>query len=149
MGRLPASASEEMKRRKSKYSALIFIGFLPASLFRFGFSFVHPTLIVHRAKDNGRLRTTACLFSSDGSHSPNAIDRQSDEKYGRGLSHISADLKEEDVIAYQSGTWYVDGTEVGKGNVISICEPFTLHFHVWTGKVAFTQAIMTPVIVAM
>ena len=42
------------------------------------------------------------------------IDRQSDEKYGRGISHISADVSEGDVIAYQDGTWYVDGNEVGK-----------------------------------
>jgi len=42
------------------------------------------------------------------------IDRQSDIKYGRGISHISADLNEGDIIAYQHGTWYVDGTEVGK-----------------------------------
>lgn len=45
------------------------------------------------------------------------IDRQSDNnKYGRGIEHISADLNEGDVIAYQDGTWYVDGTEVGNGS---------------------------------
>lgn len=45
------------------------------------------------------------------------IDRQSDnKKYGRGIEHISADLNEGDVIAYQDGTWYVDGTEVGDGS---------------------------------
>mmetsp|Transcript_22230 Transcript_22230/g.40074 ORF Transcript_22230/g.40074 Transcript_22230/m.40074 type:complete len:230 (+) Transcript_22230:34-723(+) len=44
------------------------------------------------------------------------IDRQSDIKYGRGISHISADLNEGDIIAYQHGTWYVDGTEVGDGS---------------------------------
>lgn len=44
------------------------------------------------------------------------IDRQSDNKYGRGIEHISADLNEGDVIAYQDGTWYVDGTEVGTGS---------------------------------
>ena len=45
----------------------------------------------------------------------NIVNRQSDsEKYGRGIAHISADLKEGDVIAYQ--TWYVDGlSEVGDG----------------------------------
>ena len=48
----------------------------------------------------------------------NRIDRQSDsDKYGRGIAHISADLKEGDVIAYQTGTWYVDGlSEVGDGS---------------------------------
>lgn len=44
------------------------------------------------------------------------IDRQSDGKYGRGILHISADLDEGDIIAYQDGTWYVDGTEVGNGS---------------------------------
>ena len=45
------------------------------------------------------------------------IDRQSDKsKYGRGIDHISADINEGDVIAYQEGTWYVDGTEVGDGS---------------------------------
>ena len=48
----------------------------------------------------------------------NNIDRQSDSnKYGRGVDHISADLKEGDVIAYQAGTWYIDGlSEVGDGS---------------------------------
>ena len=48
----------------------------------------------------------------------NIIDRQSDSnKYGRGVDHISADLKEGDVIAYQAGTWYIDGlSEVGDGS---------------------------------
>ncbi len=45
------------------------------------------------------------------------VDRQSDAtKYGRGISHISADLREGDIIAYQDGTWFVDGTEVGDGS---------------------------------
>lgn len=57
-------------------------------------------------------RRTHCLESTQH----NIIDRQSDDKYGRGVSHLSADLKEGDVIAYQGGTWYVDGTEVGKKN---------------------------------
>ena len=46
------------------------------------------------------------------------VDCQSDvEKYGRGISHITADLSDGDIIAYQDGTWYVDGlTEVGDGS---------------------------------
>jgi len=45
------------------------------------------------------------------------VDRQSDaNKYGRGIAHISADLREGDIIAYQDGTWFVDGTEVGDGS---------------------------------
>mmetsp|Transcript_19197 Transcript_19197/g.34584 ORF Transcript_19197/g.34584 Transcript_19197/m.34584 type:complete len:131 (-) Transcript_19197:574-966(-) len=66
-----------------------------------------------------RLHNTYLLLSqcsedpTANSGTPN-IDRQSDIKYGRGISHISADLNEGDIIAYQHGTWYVDGTEVGK-----------------------------------
>lgn len=41
------------------------------------------------------------------------VDRQSDEKYGRGIAHLSADISEGEIIAYQDGTWYVDGNEVG------------------------------------
>ena len=52
----------------------------------------------------------------DGTGTACNVDRQSDDKYGRGISHISADLDEGDIIAYQDGTWYVDGTEVGDGS---------------------------------
>mmetsp|Transcript_14663 Transcript_14663/g.30375 ORF Transcript_14663/g.30375 Transcript_14663/m.30375 type:complete len:255 (-) Transcript_14663:1348-2112(-) len=46
------------------------------------------------------------------------IDRQADKsKYGRGIEHLSADLTVgTDVVAYQDGVWYVDGTEVGDGS---------------------------------
>ena len=44
----------------------------------------------------------------DNGCTPRVLDRQSDSKYGRGISHISADLSEGDIIAYQYGTWYVD-----------------------------------------
>ena len=45
------------------------------------------------------------------------IDRQSNKsKYGRGITHLSADLIEGNAIAYQDGTWYVDGSEVGDGS---------------------------------
>jgi hypothetical protein len=62
------------------------------------------------------------------------IDRQSDKsKYGRGIDHISADINEGDVIAYQDGTWFVDGTEVGDGSpsVVRYCLVDTVQI-VWT-----------------
>lgn len=62
------------------------------------------------------------------------IDRQSDKsKYGRGIDHISADINEGDVIAYQEGTWYVDGTEVGDGSpaIVRYCLVDTVQI-VWT-----------------
>ena len=56
--------------------------------------------------------------SSDESAPDMKVDCQSDvEKCGRGISHITADLSDGDIIAYQDGTWYVDGlTEVGDGS---------------------------------
>jgi hypothetical protein len=49
--------------------------------------------------------------------SSSAIDYQSDAKnYGRGDMHLSAVLEENDVVVYQTGTWYVDGVQVGDGS---------------------------------
>ena len=66
----------------------------------------------------------------------NIVNRQSDsEKYGRGIAHISADLKEGDVIAYQTGTWYVDGlSEVGDGS-----PPFVKYMMVDTIQLVWTH----------
>ena len=44
------------------------------------------------------------------------IDYQGSEEYGRGESHLSADLYENDLVVFQSGTWLVDGVEVGDGS---------------------------------
>ena len=45
------------------------------------------------------------------------IDLQSDaSQYGRGEEHITFDLQPGDVVAYQRGTWYVDGVAVGPGD---------------------------------
>jgi hypothetical protein len=44
------------------------------------------------------------------------IDFQADsDLYGRGERHLSAVLREGDVVAYQTGTWHVDGVAVGDG----------------------------------
>jgi hypothetical protein len=49
--------------------------------------------------------------------SSSVIDYQSDaENYGRGDMHLSALLEENDVVVYQTGTWYVDGVQVGDGS---------------------------------
>ena len=66
----------------------------------------------------------------------NIVNRQSDsEEYGRGIAHISADLKEGDVIAYQTGTWYVDGlSEVGDGS-----PPFVKYMMVDTIQLVWTH----------
>jgi hypothetical protein len=49
--------------------------------------------------------------------SSSAIDYQSDAKnYGRGDMHLSAALEENDVVVYLTGTWYVDGVQVGDGS---------------------------------
>eukprot|EP00584_Thalassiosira_punctigera_P010464 CAMPEP_0172531840 /NCGR_PEP_ID=MMETSP1067-20121228/5087_1 /TAXON_ID=265564 ORGANISM="Thalassiosira punctigera, Strain Tpunct2005C2" /NCGR_SAMPLE_ID=MMETSP1067 /ASSEMBLY_ACC=CAM_ASM_000444 /LENGTH=213 /DNA_ID=CAMNT_0013316271 /DNA_START=107 /DNA_END=748 /DNA_ORIENTATION=+ len=80
-----------------------------------------PTVRVHGStatRETIRLHTCLLLSqrSEDTAGNNLSIDRQSDIKYGRGISHISADLNEGDVVAYQDGTWYVDGTEVGDGS---------------------------------
>mmetsp|Transcript_27323 Transcript_27323/g.45192 ORF Transcript_27323/g.45192 Transcript_27323/m.45192 type:complete len:234 (+) Transcript_27323:134-835(+) len=43
-----------------------------------------------------------------------SIEFQAD--HGRGQDHLSAFLDEGDVVVYQTGTWYVDGVEVGDGS---------------------------------
>jgi hypothetical protein len=77
----------------------------------------NPPCRIHRADRQHRHRHRPIASSKANAFggSP-CIDRQSDGKYGRGISHISADLNEGDIIAYQDGTWYVDGTEVGDGS---------------------------------
>lgn len=44
------------------------------------------------------------------------IEFQSDSDYGRGDQHLSASLEEGDVVLYQTGSWFVDGVEVGDGS---------------------------------
>ena len=48
------------------------------------------------------------------------IDFQSDnEKYGRGDFHLSAALEEGDLVVYQTGTWFLEGVELGDGSPIA------------------------------
>jgi hypothetical protein len=62
---------------------------------------------------SNRRQNSASLIALSSS----AIDYQSDAKnYGRGDMHLSAALEESDVVVYQTGTWYVDGVQVGDGN---------------------------------
>ena len=80
---------------------------LPHLLLTSAFAFtssIRTTLQVNR-----RARLT-CISLKDNTY----VQRQSDEKYGRGIDHISADITEGEMIAYQDGTWYVDGNEVGE-----------------------------------
>lgn len=52
----------------------------------------------------------------------NCIDFQSNSlAFGRGEMHLSAILSEGDTVAYQTGTWEVDGVEVGNGDPPDIC----------------------------
>lgn len=45
------------------------------------------------------------------------VDLQSDDTlYGRGEMHLSAALEDDDVVVYQTGSWTVDGVEVGDGS---------------------------------
>ncbi|KAL7434243.1 hypothetical protein ACHAXM_003962 [Skeletonema potamos] len=90
---------------------------LPLSLIHSSLSFSHEKL---RLSPSGltpqQKRRSIMILQLD-----EQIDRQSDKsKYGRGINHISADLNEGDIIAYQDGTWYVDGTEVGNGSPATV-----------------------------
>eukprot|EP00984_Skeletonema_dohrnii_P035383 scaffold35064_cov172-Skeletonema_dohrnii-CCMP3373.AAC.2 len=90
-------------------------------------SFIQPSLSFINAKSRlGPSRLTSSRL--------HLIDRQSDKsKYGRGIDHISADIGQGDVIAYQDGTWFVDGTEVGDGSPATVryCLVDTVQI-VWT-----------------
>jgi hypothetical protein len=45
------------------------------------------------------------------------LDLQSDtSRFGRGENHLSAFLEEGNVVAYQTGSWLVDGVLVGDGS---------------------------------
>jgi hypothetical protein len=83
-------------------------------------SLIKPSL----SFSNIKLRLSPSSLTSQTrlyNHLHEQIDRQSDKsKYGRGINHISADLNEGDIIAYQDGTWYVDGTEVGNGSPATV-----------------------------
>ena len=53
---------------------------------------------------------TTRLFSA----TTTSIDLQS--SFGRGEQHLSALLEEGDIVAYQTGSWFVDGVLVGDGD---------------------------------
>jgi hypothetical protein len=62
------------------------------------------------------------------------IDFQSDDsQFGRGERHLSAILEEGDVVVYQTGSWQVDGVEVGDGSppVFELARIETIQL-VWT-----------------
>ena len=40
---------------------------------------------------------------------------------GRGVDHLSYDLADDDVVAFQVGTWLVDSVEVGDGSTPRLC----------------------------
>ena len=94
-----------------------------------------------------RPRLAKCLIVAAGGE---CIDFQADEsKFGRGEFHLSAALDEGDVVVWQSGTWMVDGVEVGDGT------PPKLHYAridniqlVWThncehGVIRGTEVILS------
>ena len=49
------------------------------------------------------------LLSVDGTHALAAVEWA--RMHGRGVHHLSAACAEGDVLAYQTGTWEVDGEE--------------------------------------
>jgi len=86
-------------------SVMIYTLLLHHLLTNNAFAFTSHNIIAFHV--NPRARLTNILLNG------HAVERQSDEKYGRGIEHISADISEGEMIAFQDGTWYVDGNEVG------------------------------------
>ena len=87
----------------------------------------HPLLrlvsgerVVSPSPPRRRIRTRSIFLhaaSSSNSNINRIIEFQADEsKFGRGEYHLSASLDEGDVVVWQSGTWMVDGVEVGDGS---------------------------------
>ena len=75
--------------------------------------FLHPKLVAS-------LSSSSPLFAAK--HVLGGIELQSDEsKYGRGEMHLSAVLDIGDIVVYQTGTWMVDGVEVGDGGPPTFC----------------------------
>jgi hypothetical protein len=78
--------------------------------------------------------STNIRMSSNSNGSAFKIDFQSDTTlYGRGDMHLSAALDEGDIVVYQTGTWEVDGVEVGDGSpaCFNYCAVETIQL-VWT-----------------
>ncbi len=76
--------------------------------------------ILHQGERNFILknfyRPSTSRISSLSLSKKSIIDYQGSEEFGRGESHLSADLYENDLVVFQSGTWLVDGVEVGDGS---------------------------------
>lgn len=72
---------------------------------------------VAACRDSNDCRRASTLSSLAAAQKQDAtIDLQSDETmFGRGEHHLSASLQDDDVVVYQTGTWLVDGVEVGQG----------------------------------
>jgi ribosomal protein L27 len=63
----------------------------------------------------GKRHRMPCILQLAAASS-SSIDFQSDHtQFGRGDYHLSASVQEGDLVVYQTGTWLVDGVEVGEG----------------------------------
>jgi len=74
------------------------------------------------------------LSATTSSNTDERIDFQADSsQFGRGEMHLSALLEEGDVVAYQTGTWFVDGVQVGDEDhpSLAFCRIETIQL-VWT-----------------
>ncbi len=92
-------------------------------------NFMHPLPFICHGRDRSSLHMNFPRPSSEFK-----IDYQSDESmYGRGEMHLSAMLEEKDIVVYQTGTWEVDGAEVGDGtpSKFEYCAVETMQI-VWT-----------------
>lgn len=119
-------------RRKQFIIVTLFLAYLIGDTAQFVASLICTK---NNRKNYGRdVKSTFIISYLKDEASKHDIDYQSDSsKYDRGDMHLSADLDERDVVVYQTGTWEVDGVEVGDGNpaTFQFCAVETMQI-VWT-----------------
>ena len=72
--------------------------------------------LTHHNNNRSKKRASCIILFATIRNGPDGIEYQwDDSKYGRGEMHLSAMLDVGDIVVYQTGTWLVDGVEVGDG----------------------------------
>eukprot|EP00816_Leptocylindrus_hargravesii_P007426 CAMPEP_0196807274 /NCGR_PEP_ID=MMETSP1362-20130617/7232_1 /TAXON_ID=163516 /ORGANISM="Leptocylindrus danicus, Strain CCMP1856" /LENGTH=203 /DNA_ID=CAMNT_0042181117 /DNA_START=116 /DNA_END=728 /DNA_ORIENTATION=- len=79
----------------------------------------HHNENTHKCNTTCRPTSAFLLAAAKTKAEANTVDYQS--SFGRGSMHLSAILNEGDAVVYQTGTWEVDGVEVGTGEAKQLC----------------------------
>lgn len=88
----------------------------------------------HHSLGGGCNKSVRKLSAKKSSNTDEKIDFQADSsRFGRGEMHLSALLQEGDVVSYQTGSWFVDGVQVGDEDhpSLAFCQIETIQV-VWT-----------------